>query len=236
MLKRTVTIGLGIAVLALLAGDRLIHAPVNPGDRIFSKYKIKHESVRTHITAVGEELREILKTRPKAVAPRIYIALLTELARLKGEVALIESWENGTLNRSESVGLMADSLLVLEYLDMTAAYAKAMNEIMRQPSETRSLASDDTMDRAAREFPRHYEASRAGIPVFDDAEILAQSRESARLVPIAKALFDSPDPQAVVGYRVRFFSRYADNIISKNREKLQAFQQNLLKVGSVAPR
>jgi hypothetical protein len=237
MLKRTGTAILGIIVLALLAGDHFTNLGSTPSERIFSKYKAKHAFVRADITALGEDLREILKTRDRAAAPRIYIALLAELARLKGEVQLIESWEKGTLDKTESIGLMADSLLVLEYLQMTTAYARAINDSMRKTAtEGRALASTDTLEQAAKNFPEYYEKRQTGTTVFDDAEILTHSREAGRLVPIAKALFDTPDAKAAVGYRVRFFARYADNIIEKNREKLQAFQRSLVKNGSLAPR
>ena len=134
---------------------------------------------------------------------------------------------------------MADSLLVLEYLHMTASYARALNETMRQNAQTgggRDLASSNTLEQAAKEFPRYFEQGQDGVPVFEDAEVLGQSREASRLVPIAKALFDMPDPQAIISYRVRFFARYADNIIEKNRDRLQTFQNNLVKNGSLAPR
>jgi hypothetical protein len=237
MLKRTRTALLALIVLALLAGDHFTRIGNTPADRIFSKYKEKHTSVRAEIRTVGEELREILKTRERTPAPRIYIALLAELSRLNAEVKLIESWENGSLSRTDSTALMADSLLVLEYLHMTACYAKAINESMRRtPQAGRALASSDVLEQAAKDFPRYFDMKKGGAPVFDDAEVLSQSREAGRLAPIAKALFDTSNPQATVGYRVRFFARYSDNIIEKNRARLQEFQKSLVKNGSLAPR
>lgn len=237
MLKRMGTVVLALIVLGLLAGDHFTKFGATPADRIFSKYKEKHTAVRAEIRLVGEELRDILKTRERAAAPRIYIALLAELARLNAEVTLVESWENGTLDRNDSLSLMADSLLVLEYLHMTASYARAINETMRQPVPAgREIASSSTLDQAAKEFPRYYAEKQVGVPVFEDAEVLTHSREAGRLVPIAKALFENQDPQGVINYRVRFFARYADNIIEKNRDRLQAFQNSLVKHGSLAPR
>ncbi len=238
MLKRAKTVVLALIVLGLLAGDHFARIGTTPVDRIFIKYKDKHTAVRAEIRGVGEELREILKTRERAAAPRIYIALLAELARLNAETQLIENWESGALNKNDSVGLMADSLLVLEYLHMTASYARALNENMRQSAKVggRDIASSNSLEQAAKEFPRFFEQGQGGVPVFEDSEVLSQSREASRLVPIAKALFDMPDPQAIIGYRVRFFARYADNIIEKNRDRLQTFQNNLVKNGSLAPR
>jgi hypothetical protein len=237
MLKRMGTALLALAVLALLAGDHLTNLGKTPADRVFIKYKKKHEAVRNDIQSLGEDLREILKTRERTPAPRIYIALLAELARLKSEARLIESWDNGSLDRSDSVGLMADSLLVLEYLQMTAAYARALNDSMKQaPAAGRAIASVDTLEKAAKDFPAYYAKHRSGTPAFEDKDVLALSRETARLVPIAQALFDTKDPKATSAYRVRFFARYADNIIEKNKEKLRAFQKTLVRQGSLAPR
>ncbi len=236
ILKRSFTAVLALTVLALLAGDKFAGIGSNPTERLFSKYKEKHALVRREIQGMGEELREVLKTRERTVSPRLYIALMTELARLKAESALITSWERGTLSKEDSKTLMADSLMVLEYLHMTNSYAKAILQIMRAETPGRTIASSDTLERAAKNFDSIYNGSRTNVSVFEDSEVLAQGREAGRLAPIARQLFQNPESEATIQYRVRFFARYSDNIIEKNREKLIAFQKSLTKSAGVGAR
>jgi len=237
ILKRSFTAVLALIVLGLLAGDRITNlSGGSPTERLFSKYKEKHALVRREIQGMGEELREVLKTRERAIAPRLYIALMTELARLKAETSLISSWERGTLSKEDSRVLMADSLMVLEYLHMTNSYAKAILQIMREEGRGRSLASSDAFERAARDFEPIYQNSRTNISVFEDTEVMGQGREAGRLAPIARLLFQNPTSEATLQYRVRFFARYSENIIEKNRDKLIAFQKSLTKSASAGGR
>ncbi len=230
MLKRIGVLLLALVVLGLAVGDRLADFRATPGDRIFSKYKKKHGAVRAEIRVVGEELREILQSRKQTAAPRIYIALLAELARLNAEQDLIESWENTSHESAEYIALMADSLVVLEYLHMTAAYARAISESMSRPAQPgRTIAQANTLEQAARNFPRYYQENQSGVPIFEDPQILAHSRGAARLVPIAKELFESENSPAAIDHRVQFFARYADNIIEKNRSLLEVFQKTVAK-------
>lgn len=233
MRNRWVTLVLGISVVGLAVWGFKFRRPSDPVDRVFETYKAKHTQVRGEIRALGEQLRTILKTEAKAPAPRIHIALLSELARLNNEVNLIESWDKGTLNRRESVNLMADSVLVLEYLHMTTLFARSLSDQVMSGHSDRSLASDDSMERAARAFPSAYLAAPGGDTIFKNADVLANSREANRLIPIARALYENPDGEGSVEYRVRFFARYAENILQKNKATIDAFRKSLVQNASV---
>lgn len=191
----------------------------NRVEYVFKRYEEKHREVRASLMDYAREVRQLLADKHRPADPSIPVALLTELQRLKTEKKLVKSWKQGTLPKEDYVSVMADSLMVMEYLTLMEAYGRALNELSRDPVVNgQTLKGAALFKEAASRFDTLFVPNRKMTSPLYDAKIVDVSPSALRLVPIASQILSQGE--SALEYRVQFFSKYARNIINKNQKYL----------------
>ena len=197
-----------------LPKDNLDQVPVSFVQKIHKKFEKKHQSVTQQILAIGKTLNKFRKEGKKIPGLKVHIALLTELQRLKKEQKNLVGKSRFTTG--EHLALIADSMMILEYLDILSAYGQALNEVV-EVNGSPDITEESLLVEASKRFPSYYSERKRGKWAFADRDIAMFSSQGAKLTPLAASLFNE-NMAGLIEYRIQFFMGYADRIINNNRK------------------